>query len=86
MECKTLEEAQAEILSSDSWISYDAKEFGRAKKIQITECEIVYYDKANTASGFIQPCIAFIGTIIDEKETQLNFPSTVPALKEECYK
>lgn len=86
MECKTLEEAQAEILSSDSWISCNAKEFGRAKKIQITECEIVYYDKANTASGFIQPCITFIGTIIDEKGNSTEFSSTVPALKEECYK
>lgn len=86
MECKTLGEAQAGILSSDSWISYDAKEFGQAKKIQITECEIVYYDKANTASGFIQPCIAFIGTIIDEKGNSTEFSSTVPALKEECYK
>lgn len=85
MECKTLEEAQSDILSPDSWISTDAAEFGQARNIQITECEIIYYDKAHTSSDFIQPCIAFIGTITDEKGNSARFSSTVPALKEECY-
>ena len=55
MECKTLEEAQSDILSPDSWISTDAAEFGQARNIQITECEIIYLSLIHILEMGISP-------------------------------
>lgn len=83
--CKTLQEAQTKILSSDSWLNFDGSKVGQGKSIQITNCEIVYYDDASSANDFIQPCLSFKGSILDSKGNTTAFSSVVPALKEACY-
>ncbi len=82
VKCDSFENLKDKILSDEANISYGGKEAFKVKRIEITECEIIYYKGSGVIDKkYLQPCIRFTGTAFDDSGNSTSFSSTVPMRK-----
>lgn len=82
VKCDIFENFKGKILSDEADITHGEKDDFKLKRIEITECEIVYYKGAGfIGQKYLQPCIRFSGTAFDDNGNSTTFSSTIPMKK-----